>query len=213
MPDLSFQDIILSQALIIVALLAVFFVISRWALAVLREYPGYALGWMMGLFFIIVRISVGGSEPRPEDAVTYVNGLQVFVSTLFGLLVGSVILLALRFGMKHARAVALQVAAYTALNIILIFLVAISSNPVFQKMIGIFSLAIGIAALFAMVLFPTPQHEHELNIRSQGVTQTQGTQPLNAPNPQNPNPGQGGGNIGSSRLDEIRKNQRRKLGR
>lgn len=206
MLDINLQDIILSQALIIVALAAVFFVISRWALTVLREYPGYALGWLMGLFFIIVRVSVGGSEVQPDDALTYLNGFQVFIATLFGLLVGAGILLALRFGMKHARAVALQVATYTALNIILIFLVAIS-NPIFQKMIGIFSMAIGIATLFAMVLFPTPQHEQELNIHAQGVTGTQGTQPLNAPNP-----GQGGGSGGSSRLDEIRKKQGYKPG-
>ncbi len=193
-----FQEFVLSQWLILSALAIAFLVISRWAVVILREYAGYGLGWMIGLFFVLVYLSVGG-EPQTDEPVRFLNGIQVFTATLFGLIVGSIIIFGLRFGMRHARAISLQVAIYTALNLTLLFLVFIA-GPITQRMIGIFGLAIGIATLFAMVLFPTPQREQELNIRAQSATQ--GTQPYN---PQNPGAGGGGNNpIGNSRLDEIR---------
>ncbi|GAB5491842.1 MAG: hypothetical protein Phog2KO_20570 [Phototrophicaceae bacterium] len=192
-----FQEFILSQWLILIALTISFIVISRWAIVVLKEYPGYGLGWMIGLFFVLVYLSVGG-EADTDAPVRFLNGFQVFIATLFGLVVGSLIIFGLRFGMGHARGISLQVAIYTALNLTLLFLVFIA-GPITQRMIGIFGLAIGIATLFAMVLFPTPQREQELNIRAQSGTQ--GGQPYNP----NGGAGAGGGNpIGNSRLDEIR---------
>ncbi|MGJ3237713.1 MAG: hypothetical protein ACFE0Q_03305 [Anaerolineae bacterium] len=194
-----FQEFILSQWLIMIALFVVFIAISRWALVTLKEYPGYALGWMIGLFFIIVRLSLGDA-PAPDGANAYLDGFQVFIATVMGLVVGSVILFGLRFGMQYARAVALQIAIYTAMNIIMIFLVFIST-PITQKMIGIFALAIAIATLFAMVLFPSPEREEELNIRSQGATGQQ-----NPPNSQS-------GALNTSRLNKIRQSQNQKLNR
>lgn len=191
-----FQDFILSQWLILIALAVAFLAISRWAIVVLKEYPGYGLGWMIGLFFVLVYLSVGG-EPQVDEPIRYLTGIQVFIATFFGLVVGSIIIFSLRFGMGHARGVALQVAIYTALNLTLLFLVFVA-GPITQRMVGIFGLAIGIATLFAIVLFPSPQREQELNIRAQSGTQ-----------PYNPNQGQGGGSaIGNSRLDEIRNRQR-----
>ncbi|MGB7338310.1 MAG: hypothetical protein WBC91_05395 [Phototrophicaceae bacterium] len=204
-----FQDFILSQWIILIALGIVFLIVSRWALSTFEEYPGYILGWLVGLFFIIVRLSVGRTE-LPTDTIGYLNGIQVFAATLFGLLMGSVIVLALRYGMRQAQAISLQVAIYTAMLIIMMFLVFIGS-PVTQKMIGIFGLAIGIATLFAMVLFPSQRRKEQLNIKAQGATSgiTQGSQPIQT----NPNIGQGGGQPPASRLDQIRQSQNSKLGR
>lgn len=205
-----FQEFILSQWIILIALAIVFLIVSRWALQTFEEYPGYILGWLVGLFFIIVRLSVGRTE-LPTDAIGYLNGFQVFAATLFGLGVGSVIVLALRYGMQQAQAISLQVAIYTAMLIIMMFLVLIGS-PVTQKMIGIFGLAIGIATLFAMVLFPTQARKEKLNIKAQGATSgiSQSSQPIQT----NPNAGQGGGqSMPTSRLDQIRQQQNSKLGR
>lgn len=190
-----FQEFILSQWLILAALSLVFLAISRWSVVVLREYAGYGLGCLMGLFFILVYASLGG-DAEPTNTRVFLNGFQVFLATLMGLFFGAIIIAGIRFGMQYARAIAIQVALYTALNIILIFLVVIE-GPIAQRMIGIFALAIGIATLFAMVLFPTSARREELNIRAQGVTQS--TQPYDLGS------GGGGGNSnGGSRLDEIR---------
>ncbi|MEO1289719.1 MAG: hypothetical protein AAFV93_18305 [Chloroflexota bacterium] len=205
-----FQDVILSQWLIMIALGAVFIIVSRWALTVYSEYPGYILGWLIGAFFIIVRLSVGDAD-RPDGVPQYLDSVQVFVSTLMGLGVGAVIVLALRFGMSQAQAVSLQVAIYTGGLIIMLFTVFIGT-PVAQKMIGIFGLAIGIATLFAMVLFPSPKRKEQLNLKVQSATGA--SQPINTQNPA----GQGGGmpqngSVPQSRLDQIRKRQNQKLGR
>jgi hypothetical protein len=205
-----FQEILLSRWVVGFMLLCAFLVITRWSLVQLKEYPGYALGVLMGLFFIMVYIALGGGAEKPQfdsEGVEIVrrstlNIFEVFVATFFGLISGAGIMLALRIGSGFTRGIALQVAFYSALNIILLFL-AFIAGPITQRMIGIFGLAIGIATLFSLVLFPQSTRPMQANAMN--------AQSLGGNNPQVPPP-QPGENLGGggSRLDEIRQRMRQK---
>lgn len=184
------MDVLLSKWIVFFMLLVAFAFVSRWALQTLRENAGYALGWMVGLFFILVFVSLGGgSRDASVDASLSLSFLNVFLATLFGVLFGGVVMIGLRYGMRYARGVALQVAFYTALCVILLFLVFAEGTQA-SRSIGIFALAFGITTLFAIVIFPSGN-------RRQQVTQ------LNAQNAPNNGYGNGDGQP-MSRLDEIR---------
>jgi hypothetical protein len=201
----ALQDILLHQFIIILALGAVFLVVTYWALASLREYMGYGLGLMLGLFFIIVYVSLGGGSNNDSGVPQYLGILQVFIATFVGLIFGGLIQLGLRFGMRMAQGVALQVALYTSISIVVVFLV-VMEGQIAQRMIGIFALAVAIATLFGMVLFPAPRREQQVQAMSY-------SQPISTPQdsyqqmPPPQNLGQGGG-APLSRLDEIRQRNR-----
>jgi len=185
------RNVLFSSWVVRIVLTIVFLVLSHWSLRRIKEYAGYALGLMMGIFFILVYISLGGgaSSETPVTRTT-LNIFEVILSTFFGLLFGAGIMIGLRFGTRFARGVALQVALYTVLNLVLLFL-AFIEGPIAQHMIGIFALALGIASLFTIVLFPSHGHDAPQSFRAQGVA------------PQNQAPAAGG-----SRLDMIRENMR-----
>jgi len=191
------MDVLLSKWIVFFMLLVAFLFVSRWALGVLREYAGYALGWMVGLFFVLVYVSLGGgSRDGGTDTDATLSFFSVFLSTLFGVAFGGVVMLGLRFGMRYARGVALQVAFYSALCVILLFLV-FAEGTLASRSIGIFALAFGIATLFAVVIFPSGSR------RSMGAQSAQGDG--------DPNGGNGYGNdqnLPMSRLDEIRQRMR-----
>lgn len=185
------QAILFSSWVVRFILTIVFLVLTHWSLRRLKEYAGYALGFLMGIFFVLVYISLGGgAEGDAEASRETLNLFEVILATVLGLFFGAGIMFGLRFGTRFARGVALQIALYTALNLILLFL-AIIEGPIAQRMIGIFALALGIASLFAMVIFPT----HHSPDAAQAFT-AQG-----ATNPQPPA-------VGGSRLDTIRENMR-----
>lgn len=148
------MEVLLSKWIVFFMLFVAFAFVSRWALQTLREYAGYALGWMIGLFFVLVYVSLGGGSRDPgADANATLSFFSVFLATLFGVAFGGVVMVGLRFGMRYARGVALQVAFYTALCVILLFLVFAEGTQA-SRSIGIFALAFGIATLFALVIFP-----------------------------------------------------------
>jgi hypothetical protein len=164
------QDVILNPWVVGFLLFGAFIIISRWSLMGLKEYPGYALGVLVGLFFIMVYIALGGGGQSPQTDINgnpivgreVLNIFEVFLATFFGLIFGAAVMVALRFGTRFARGVSLQVAFYTALNIILLFMAVIGS-AITQRMIGIFALSIGIASLFAMVLFPDATRQAQVS--------------------------------------------------
>lgn len=190
-----FQEIFLSQWMVLILLFLAFLFVSWWALNRLREFPGYALGWMFGLFFMLVYGSLG--DPTTDNlsaADANLNLFQVILATFFGLVFGGMVLGGLRFGMRYARVVALQVAAYTGLNLVLLFLTVIE-GPITQRMIGIFSLAFGIATIFLLVLFPSHERHQEVS--------RFGAQNASDVSPQSPYT-----EDGNSRLDQIRQKMR-----
>ncbi|MEO1645300.1 MAG: hypothetical protein AAFR67_08940, partial [Chloroflexota bacterium] len=116
----TFQLIFLTQAVVFSALTVVFLLISRWAVVSLREYAGYGLGWLIALFFFMVYVlSGGGFDDTPTSQVS-LQIFHIFLATVIGIFAGLGVQVGFKFGMGNARTVALQVAIYTAMNLILL---------------------------------------------------------------------------------------------
>ena len=67
------QSLLLSEVLIFIVLFAVFGLLTRWAIWRLHEYAGYALGWLLGLFFVFVYSSLMSSPPTLDRKSTRLN--------------------------------------------------------------------------------------------------------------------------------------------
>lgn len=148
--DTLIRNIFLNQWFLVFVLGIIFAVFSNWAMRESRL--GYALGWLMGVFFVVVYTALGGADPVQQQINQTLNLLQVVLPTLCGIFMGgSMILLSALVQGNRERERALLVAFLTALNLSLLFLVLVEGR-ITQLMIGIYALAFGIAALFVAIL-------------------------------------------------------------
>jgi hypothetical protein len=151
------QDLLLSEFIIFFALFGALAVLSRWALLSLKEYLGYGLGWMLGLFFVIVYSSLTGDpEPVMEAQAIEIGGVtltafQVFLPSVLGFALGAGLMVIIALGRGKTMQQALKIAGLTALNLILIFLMFVTDETG-RRMIGLFALAFGIGTVLAMVM-------------------------------------------------------------
>lgn len=184
------RDIILSDILILIVLIGTFLAVSNWALFRLKEYLGYALGMVVALLVIIIISSLMPNAVVAQDlnVNTTLNFFQIIFASFLGLIIGGGSMILSRFGRGQQVQQSLKVAIFVFLNVLLLFLMLISP-PDTRRMIGIFALAFGSAALFVMVLMRGWT-------RQQAFT-SQGADPLG--------PGAGGGR---SRLDQMRDEMR-----
>jgi hypothetical protein len=143
------RNLFLNQWFIVFVLGVIFVLFSRWAMSESRL--GYALGWLTGIFAIVVYTALGGADPVQQDIEQTLYLLEVLIPTLCGLLMGGgVITVIALVRANREREQALLIAFLTALNITLLFLVLVEGRAT-QLMIGIFALAFGIASLFAAI--------------------------------------------------------------
>jgi hypothetical protein len=151
------QGFLLGDGVIFLGLLVIFFGLTYWALVSLRERTGYAVGWMVGLLFILVYSSLSGFGTVDAEAAappTTLNFLQVALPGVCGLVLGlgSVVVLRVTGGGSARLQDFFRIAFFTALSIILIFLMLVS-DPATRRMIAIFSLGFTITAIIAIVVF------------------------------------------------------------
>lgn len=197
---MSLQEILLSPWIIFTVFFVVFLGVSRWALIKQQEYAGYGLGLMLALLLMIIYGSLGGGQVQPlGDPPTTLNFLQVIFPAFLGLLLGGTIMIVVQFGKKQSTNKGLQVTFLTALNAIMMILLLIQ-GPIARRMIGIFALAFGIAALSTQVLFrdvndPDADKADAPPNNNQGG---QGQQPANGQAPFNPTQNT------ANRFDQIR---------
>jgi hypothetical protein len=146
------RELFLSPWLVFIVLFILFAALSYWSLVVLREYPGYGLGWLVGLFFVVVYVSLG-YQPNVEgqDVNTTLNILQVFCPGILGVLLGGALIFLLRIGNSYSATRGIKIAGMTALGVVLLFLMFMVGVAA-QRMIGIFALAFCIAALAGIVI-------------------------------------------------------------
>lgn len=147
------RELFLSPLLIVLVLFVLFAALSYWALVVLREYPGYGLGWLVGLFFVVVYVSLGlgGQGDITATSSSTLSIFQVLCPGVVGIILGGALLLLLRLGNTVSAWRGIKIAAMTALGVVLIFLMFMV-NVAAQRMIGIFALAFCIAALAGIVI-------------------------------------------------------------
>jgi hypothetical protein len=146
---LLFQDIILNQIVVAIALLIVLGFISTWALMKHQQYPGYGLGWLMSLFFLLIYTIVIDDRSR-IGSNNDLNLFHIFIASVIGLTFGATVQFTRNIGANNKRNIAIRVAFYTTLNLILLGLVFLEGR-ITQNMIGIFGIAFGIALLIGMI--------------------------------------------------------------
>lgn len=152
------EDIILSDFLILIVVVAMLVVVTSWAFRT-GEYPGYVLGWLVGIFFIVTYRALFGDTSAAEETVetveTRLSFFTVTCPSFIGLLLGFGVLFFIRnFGASHARR-ALTVAIMTALLIIVLFFISTAGQTTRQVM-GLFALAFSIGALSNLVVLIGP---------------------------------------------------------
>lgn len=191
------ETILLSQWTVLMILLCAMLLVSYWALLLRREYAGYALGALLGLFFVVVYGALAeASTVESRNIDTGLGFFSVIMATLFGLILGGTVQVALKAGSKYPRIFSLQVAFYTGLNAILLF-VAIIENPSTQRTIGVFALAFAIATLFGVVIFGNPNTVQAESVPAQATPYDSQNFPAVTPDIR-----------ATSRLDQIRENIR-----
>lgn len=143
--------ILLSAWFQIILLIILFFIYSRQALR-RNLIKGYALGWMLGLFFIFTYSSLTGISTLYMGAYDrHLNIFQIFGVTSFAIFVsiGMSIMSYLLRG--STRWISIQTAISTAILLIAIFLQVVAA-PEIRLMLSLFIIAFGIATLFVSII-------------------------------------------------------------
>lgn len=152
------EDIVLSPILIFLMFLAVLLVVTQWA-SRKREIPGYLLGWMIGVFFIIIYQSATGTTPQPEPEIVEevqqnagrLTASAIFLPSVLGLMGGLGASAVYAFIVRtHARR-SIGVALMTATLVFTLFMIATASDSG-ARVFGVFALAFGIGVLGTLVV-------------------------------------------------------------
>lgn len=151
------EGIFLSDFMIFVLLSAMLLAMTWWAFRA-GELAGYALGWLVGIFLVVVYSALFGETAVTVDEIANAEPVQLTMlsvtgASLLGLVGGFAILLFVQlpnpFPLAQRRA--LTVALLTAMVLIGLYILS-SSDEYTRKTLGIFSLAFGIGLLVNIVL-------------------------------------------------------------
>jgi len=157
-----------------VMLLIVFAVLTWWSIKRRNEYLGYGLGWLIGVFVMVVYGALFGN---PEPAVTApdvvpasvtLNIFQVILPSFIGIVMGAGMMLLVNQTQDSGARQSIVVAILTAIALIVLFLMVVSAyNLIAQRMIGLFALAFAIGA--ATILVITRSVGNPLSASAQGL--------------------------------------------
>lgn len=148
----------LSDWLLLFTLVMVFIVYSIWALRK-RVYLGYVLGWMLGLLVVISYSTVASDTIQimgrpPEGAERSISLLPVVISILCGFLTAAVGVGLTILTDSQDRRDSLKFAIYTAVGVILIFAMLVSTT-LLRHLIAIYALSLAVTALTATLFTRT----------------------------------------------------------
>lgn|GEM_PF-1066859 len=148
------QQFFLNPYLIFLILLVEFAVVTVWALRYRKEYVGYMLGWLVGIFGLVVYGAlVGETTPVPETVQATavepgMNILQVTLPSLIGIVLGAWSMSLVVQSRKRGVLRSIVVAIITTVSFwLLVFLAIAAPYIATQRMIGLFTWAFGIGAL------------------------------------------------------------------
>lgn len=150
------EDILLSDLLIVMVLLGLLIAVSRWALST-REYPAYALGWLIGIFFIVIYRSLSGDnsadiQDTAETTETTLTFFGAVIPGIMGILAGiGIMFIIRRYAQETGTGKSIGVAISTSILIIILFLLATAGETT-RQLVSILALGFAIGALSAYVL-------------------------------------------------------------
>jgi hypothetical protein len=148
------QQIFLSDVVIFLVMGFALMLVTGWMI-VLREFAGYLLGWLVGIFLIIVLSTLlpGGTQSPADDFVVNVTFLMLMLPSMVGLAAGFGVMWLIRMGIESNSWVgrALTIAAITSAILVTWYLMLLTVYQT-RLMIGIFALTFAIGALFSFIL-------------------------------------------------------------
>ncbi len=150
-------NVVLSNVVIFIIMGIVLVMLTNWALR-LREIPGYILGWLIGIFVIIL-LSV--MSPSAEAVITdpmvsapvELTFLGLIIPSFIGLVLGVSVLSLVRFGNNTPSRVgrAMTIAVLLTITLVSAYLL-LQSALAGRLSIAIFLLTFGIGALIHYIV-------------------------------------------------------------
>lgn len=145
-------NIVLSNVVIFIVMIIVLAMLTNWALR-LREIPGYILGWLVGIFIIILMSisSPTGAVPITDPTISapiQLTFLGVIIPSFIGLILGIGVLALVRFGNNTPSRIgrALTISVLLTITLVSAYLM-LQSMLAARLSIAIFLLTFGIGAL------------------------------------------------------------------
>jgi hypothetical protein len=160
-------EILLSNFMVFIVMGIALLLVTTWAFR-LREFAGYGLGWLVGIFLIIFMSlfttnvdsgTMDASTLSDERATLTVNFFGAMIASAFGLAIGFGILELVKFGGRsESRAArALLIATLTTIILVCWYLLLMASQST-RLVIALFVLAFFIGMLFNYIVsrrYPT----------------------------------------------------------
>ncbi len=150
------EQILFSDFTVFMLLGLAVLIITGWA-RTLREWPGYLLGWLVGIFFIIMlstlfpyrAIPVDPTAPAVQSSLTF---FQLIIPSILGLFIGFGLLFVIRIGgnsdMRVGRA--LTVAGLLSFTLTAGYLIL--RSPISDRWgLAVFALTFSIGALLNFI--------------------------------------------------------------
>lgn len=152
------QQVLFSDFMILGLVGMVILIITIWSNS-LKEYPGYLLGWLVGIFLIVMISTLLPPPPAPIEGTVPVTTPSTI--TFFGLIIPSIFGLGLGFGLLYAIRIgaygnskvgrALTVAALMSFSLTAGY-VLLRSSTADRWGLAVFALTFAIGALFNFIL-------------------------------------------------------------
>lgn len=150
------QNVLLSDVMIVLFMGVMILVVSWWSLS-LREFAGYTLGWLVGVFVIIMVSTLMPNQTvdpslanAPPVQLTFLN---LIIPSVFGLLMGFFLITFVRAGSASSSRIrrALTIAFLVSFLLCMAYFLLMSDRP---SRIGIamFILTFGIGFLLSSIL-------------------------------------------------------------
>lgn len=163
-----FSGIYLVDIILFVAMLGVFVFLTQRAVAT-KEYTGYGLGILIGLFFVVIYSSLTPQQSVSQTDITTtvstlpaLNFVQITLPTICGVIVGAGMLLFFAVARIVNRRYTILVATLTTFNVIILFMMVVG-DPVTRRMVGIFGMALVISVVVCAVVFGRPDMQQAVN--------------------------------------------------
>ena len=212
------EEIILSQFVMFLVLVAIMGGVTMYAFR-MKEYAGYALGWLVGILVIIVfETLTGGSSTgveaqEPEVTIGSLNGFVVVIVSLLGIAAGYAGVYFMDTFQRTHRRRSVSVAIGTGLLVVAMFFVLGLSDQT-SYIIGLFGLGFTIGALTNRVLDSTPVPTRQFTQQQLDETRRQplSTQEIRSVDydPRSPNPPQSDVDRQRERFDQLRRPDQRR---
>lgn len=150
------QSILLSNAMVILVTLIMLVIISVWAFQQ-REYAGYLLGWLAGIFFMLLLTTLTPPAPPvdpnlPQPPLPALSFFGLLFPSILGLVFGFGALALTRLGTASDSRVgrALTVAVLVSFTLASGYLILLTTSAQ-RASIAVFALAFAIGALINFI--------------------------------------------------------------